>query len=137
MKVIIDTNVWISAYLKPNSTPGLIIANVESSRLLPVLSKQLLNEISDTLMYPKIKKHLDKTGVNPAQLTAKLDLYNIHSDADNPINIVRDHKDNYLLALLIESRANWLITGDNDLLVLQKEYSIISPTDFANKYLIF
>ena len=49
----------------------------------------------------------------------------------------RDKQDNYLLATLIASDAKYLITGDKDLLCLADKYSIVTPANFADKYLQF
>jgi len=49
-------------------------------------------------------------------------------------NLCRDIKDNYLLSLAIDSNADFLITGDNDLLVLEnvKKTRIVKFTEFEN-----
>jgi predicted nucleic acid-binding protein len=47
-------------------------------------------------------------------------------------NLCRDPKDNYLLSLSIDANAHYLISGDDDLLVLQQinDTSIVNFTDF-------
>ena len=52
------------------------------------------------------------------------------------VNICRDPKDNFLLALSIDGNANFLITGDKDLLDLKKfgETKIISIAEFLQDY---
>lgn len=47
--------------------------------------------------------------------------------------ITRDLKDDYLLAYAVVGEADYLVTGDKDLLVLEKigEVAIVSPADFA------
>jgi predicted nucleic acid-binding protein len=47
---------------------------------------------------------------------------------------VRDRKDDPILALLVESKADVLITGDKDLLVLADRYPILTPAEFWARY---
>ena len=55
------------------------------------------------------------------------------------IDLCRDPKDNKFLELVVSGKANYLISGDQDLLILNpfKEISIITPTEFMNIYLLF
>ena len=48
------------------------------------------------------------------------------------VNVCRDPKDNHILALAHEADANFIVTGDKDLLVLEnyKETKIVTPADF-------
>lgn len=54
-------------------------------------------------------------------------------DATSKVNICRDPKDNYLLSLAIDANADFIITGDNDLLILQtvRSSKIISYKEFG------
>jgi putative PIN family toxin of toxin-antitoxin system len=51
-------------------------------------------------------------------------------------DLCRDSKDNYLLSLAINSNADYLITGDNDLLILEgiSNTKIIKYIDFDKIY---
>lgn len=52
------------------------------------------------------------------------------------VNVCRDSKDNFLLSLSQDSKADFLITGDKDLLVLEKFKStrVLTISDFMNEY---
>ena len=54
----------------------------------------------------------------------------------NDIYICRDKKDNFLLSLAKDSKADYLLTGDEDLLVIQKfdDTEILSYTEFSERY---
>jgi putative PIN family toxin of toxin-antitoxin system len=64
-----------------------------------------------------------------------LDESSVYIDLKTKTNLCRDAKDNYLLSLAIDSDADFLITGDNDLLVLEnvRKTRILKFTEFVNR----
>lgn len=58
--------------------------------------------------------------------------YSIFIDVKSNVKICRDEKDNFLLSLAKDSKADYLITGDKDLLVLETidKTKILTITDF-------
>jgi uncharacterized protein len=82
---------------------------------------------------PKLKKYFSHK-----DLTKLLDNIQEHADfvfVTSEINICRDKKDNFLLALCEDGKADYLITGDDDLLVLKKHKrtSILKIADYLRK----
>ncbi len=63
------------------------------------------------------------------------DLYGKLIDVSVEINKCRDYKDNFLLSLAVESKADYLVSGDADLLVLKKikKTKIVSWNDFIKE----
>jgi len=63
------------------------------------------------------------------------DKYGKLIEVSSKINECRDSKDNFLLNLAVDSKADYLITGDNDLLIIKKikKTKIINWTDFTKK----
>jgi uncharacterized protein len=61
-----------------------------------------------------------------------LDTYGVMVDVKSTVNVCRDPKDNFLLALAQDSNAHYLITGDQDLLALKKfgKTSIITIAEY-------
>ncbi|MCC2624902.1 MAG: twitching motility protein PilT [Burkholderiales bacterium] len=137
MLVVIDTNVFISAIFKFAGNPANIVTNVFNGNLALALSYQQIMEIKNTLSYPKIKKLIRLTDTELADYIAEIELLGRIYDITNLILPVecRDKKDNYLLATLIASDAEYLITGDKDLLCLADKYPIVAPANFVDKYL--
>jgi len=60
------------------------------------------------------------------------DQFGVLIKVKSAVKICRDEKDNFLLNLSIDSKADYLISGDNDLLVLKQieKTKIITFTDF-------
>ena len=115
-KVIIDTNLWIS-FLIGKQSKSLKILLVEQT-IQPILSEQLLQEISLVSQRPKLQKYFPQSKVN--ELIDFLQIIGLSIDIRSEVLLCRDEKDNYLLALAKDSQADFLITGDKDLLVFQQ-----------------
>ncbi|MEB3311993.1 MAG: putative toxin-antitoxin system toxin component, PIN family [Snowella sp.] len=127
-KVIIDTNIWVSFLIGKqfDQLKELLI----NQTIQPIYSQQLLDELYEVTQRPKLQKYFrkDKTDSLIEFLKEIGELIQTKSE----ISICRDPKDNYLLALAQDSDANFLITGDQDLLVLEKfsRTIITSYSDF-------
>lgn len=57
LKVLIDTNVWISAFINPNGLPAKLMEAFLEGRFVPVISEPLLVEIRKVLGRPRIRRH--------------------------------------------------------------------------------
>ena len=110
MKVIIDTNVLVSAVLRGN-VPGLVLEFIVSeSECQWVASLEIIAEYLNVINRPKLK-------VPTAQIATWTDLITetVHVvEVITEVNFPRDQKDAMYLACAISSRANYLVTGDRD-----------------------
>ncbi|MBS1915743.1 MAG: putative toxin-antitoxin system toxin component, PIN family [Bacteroidetes bacterium] len=116
LKLIIDTNLWISFIIsnKQNLLDSLLFS--EEARLL--FSKELIAEIQQTITKPKLKKYF---GTNA--LEEMLSIFEPFIDfiqVESSVAVCRDPNDNFLLALAKDGKADYLLTGDKDLLELKK-----------------
>lgn len=115
-KIIIDTNVWIS-FLIGKNLKGLQ-KHIYSSTIKIIICDEQIQELITVFNKPKLKKYFSKE-----QILEFFDLLNeasINIKINTITHLCRDEKDNYLLSLAIDSEADFLITGDNDLLELVK-----------------
>ena len=130
-KIIIDTNIWISfligkelQYLK-----DLIV----NEKVKIITTDQLINEIRLVTSRDKLKKYF-----NPDKVSDLISLLDILADKikiKKTEKICRDPKDDFLLALSKESSANYLITGDKDLLDIKiyGRTKIVTAKQFKEK----
>ncbi len=116
IKVIIDTNLWIS-FLIGKQLLSLKHLLVEQT-VQPILSEQLLQEIILVTQRPKLQRYFPQSKVK--ELIDLLKIIGLSIELKSKVSICRDSKDNYLLALAKDSQADFLITGDNDLLILKQ-----------------
>ncbi|MBE9058309.1 putative toxin-antitoxin system toxin component, PIN family [Sphaerospermopsis sp. LEGE 08334] len=136
MRVVIDVNVWISALLW-GGVPSRILHLSRQKQLTIVVSQSLLEELENTLKRPKFQgqiKKQNRTIEYLMSITQGLSekCPNISLDVD--ISQLRDMKDYHILAAAVSAQADFLITGDQDLLVLNQfaEILIMTPADFLN-----
>lgn len=137
MRVLIDTNVFISYLLSPHSAgviQGIFRAWAEG-RFTLLLPELLLDEIMVTVTG---KPHLRKK-TSSEELKEFLDIIRILGEVISKVaepipKVTRDPKDDYLLAYALVGAADYLITGDEDLLALNQqiqEMTILSPREFS------
>jgi hypothetical protein len=127
-KVIVDTNIWIS-FLIGKNLKGLH-EYIDSQAIIIVTCNEQIQELAEVFKKPKIKKYF--TAEQIENFFELLDESSVKVDLKTKTDICRDLKDNYLISLAIDSNADFLITGDNDLLVLNKveNTSMIKFNDF-------
>lgn len=129
MKIIIDTNLWISFML------GRKVTTMRSLLTYPTLEiyvcRELLDEFYDVSSREKIRKY-----IRPEDLDDTLKLIHLYGKyvviRTQSKSKIRDEKDLYLLSLADTINANYIVTGDKDLLVLEKHNhtKIITITEF-------
>ena len=128
VKIIIDTNVWVS-FLMGRTLAGLE-CYIHNNHFQIVSCREQLFELQEVLYRPKMERYFSTQQINGMfELLAD---YALLIKILSKIDICRDAKDNYLLALAIDSNADFLITGDNDLLSIKQieTTKIISYKDF-------
>jgi putative PIN family toxin of toxin-antitoxin system len=115
VRVLIDTNLWLSFIIskKNYQIEQLVIQN----KIILLFSDKLLSEIDETINKPKLKKYFGNNalGIMLDSFAKHIELINVTSN----IAICRDPKDNFLLNLAIDGKADYILTGDKDLLVLE------------------
>ena len=83
-----------------------------------IFSHELLAELLEVSARPKLKKYFT---TNDRKLIFNIiECYADYVIVTSNVNLCRDVKDNFLLSLAKDSKADFLITGDNDLLVLKR-----------------
>ncbi|HAH55773.1 MAG TPA: putative toxin-antitoxin system toxin component, PIN family [Flavobacterium sp.] len=129
-KIILDTNLWISFIISDKLKSLDIILKENNVKFL--YSSHLLEEIDNVIRRPKFKKYFSES--NWYLLIELFTTYGIQIDVVSNLAICRDSKDNFLLNLAIDGKADFLITGDNDLLVLEKieNTRIVTFSDYIN-----
>lgn len=132
MRAVVDVNVLISGVLSAKGSPAEILRASRDGQFELVVSELLLAELKRTLAYPKLRKLIDPEKA-AAFASWVRDHRTVAEDPASPPPVgSRDPDDDYLLALAIDRRA-YLITGDQDLLVLGSDLPILTPAQFRVK----
>ena len=131
IKVIFDTNIWIS-YLIGRQL-GKLTELLSARKIELVLSEQLLTELTEVTSRKKFRRYFGKKEVN--ELLELMGILGTKYDVREYPDICRDVKDNFLLGLIRVSQANFLVTGDQDLLELNpfEETEIIEAKQLLEK----
>lgn len=128
LKVILDTNLWISFLItKDLSKLDEIIFSRQASL---IFSSELLEEFLEVAQRPKFRRFFSQNDIE--KILKTIEEYAEFVIVNSKTEICRDPKDNFLLSLSIDSKANFLITGDKDLLELNPfgTTSIVTISDF-------
>lgn len=135
LRLIIDTNLWISFIIsnKLNLLEPLLF--LENTRIL--FSGELIEELQATFTKPKLKKYFSENALQ--EMLAVFEPYIDFIVVESKVSICRDPNDNFLLALAKDGKANYLLTGDNDLLEIQQyeKTIIIKISEFLEQYKSF
>jgi putative PIN family toxin of toxin-antitoxin system len=128
MKVIFDTNVWIGFLI--GKRLSAVAEYIFNRQIIVVISEQLLQEIKEVTCREKLKKYFLEENV--LELLNLLEIIAEKFEVKPTYFICRDPKDNFLLDLIACSKADYLVTGDNDLLVLNpfEKTVILTPGKF-------
>ncbi len=128
LRIVLDTNVLVSGLAYPASIPGQTIAVWRQGGLDIVLSRYILDELV------RVLPNLPPVTLNEAEIRDLADSFMFQADIVEPDisqePALRDPADQQVLGTLLASQANYLITGDKDLLALKEKYAIITPSEF-------
>jgi hypothetical protein len=115
-KIILDTNLWISFLSSKNFIQ--IDELIENRRLILIFSNELIEEFIAVVSRPKFKTYFSKKDIE--KFLVYFEQFGELVEVKSDLKICRDEKDNFLLNLSVDSKADYLITGDKDLLILDK-----------------
>ncbi|MBA3005564.1 MAG: putative toxin-antitoxin system toxin component, PIN family [Proteobacteria bacterium] len=133
IRIVLDTDLFVSALLKPDSNPDIILHLVKDEKVLLLMSDSICHEISRVLTYPKIRKRLtvsDEELKNFVQLLGTVAI--ITPGTLNLPPIDADPDDTKYLVCAVEGHADYIVSGDHHLtdLVMYRGIRIVTPVDF-------
>jgi putative PIN family toxin of toxin-antitoxin system len=131
-RILLDTNVYISAILFKGK-PRIILQEVIEEKVTAFISKEILIELENTLTKPKFKLTNEFIQIVISEIR---DLTKLISTT--PLNNyldLRDRNDYHILEAAFSTDIDYLITGDKDLISLNKirEFKIVSPEEYLRQ----
>jgi len=129
-RVVLDTNVLISAVLQPKGPPRAAIDAVRTAGGILLFSDPTFDELRTRLERPKFDKYVSREG--RALFLVQLDAVSEWVAVTGATMGCRDPDDDKLLETAMMGEADCLITGDRDLLVMSPchDIPILTPVDF-------
>jgi len=132
-RFVVDNNILVSRLLAPNSIPAQALrVVVEKGKLL--ISADTLRELSVVLSRKKFDKYVSLE--NRQEFIQRLGVISELILIQTRIIICRDPRDNKFLELAVDGKAQIIITGDQDLLILNpfENIDVLTPRDFLLRY---
>jgi len=132
IRVVLDANVLVSGLAYPTGIPGQVVDAWLTGSLSVALSHYILDEMVRVL--PRVPANRRTQQEIRELADSFLGLAQIVIPDSEIESALRDPKDQLVLGTLRASRANYLITGDKDLLALSERYPVVTPAMFWAKH---
>jgi len=135
MRAVVDTGILVSALIRPGGTIGDILHALRDSRFVAIYSTAMMVEVTEVLSRPKIQA---KYHILPEDIAAIINLVRLRGDLVIPkqaVSACRDPKDNKFLEAALAGKADAVVTGDDDLLVLHpfEGMDILRPAELLTR----
>jgi putative PIN family toxin of toxin-antitoxin system len=118
MRAVIDTNIFVRAVIRPQGTAGPVLLRLRQGEHTLLYSRATLDELVDVLNRPRIR---DKYRLSDGDIQTVVALILLRGEVvgpAEPLSICRDPKDDKFLELAVAGKAGVIVSGDDDLLVL-------------------
>lgn len=134
LRAVLDANIFASALISPLGAPGKILKHfLEKKSFELVLAKEIVKEIRRCLFYPRVRKYINLKNEEIEQWILGIEWLADFAEGRLEKNIVKkDPDDDKYLAAAFEGKAQFVVSGDSDLLEI-KEYQgirILTPKEF-------
>ena len=113
--VLLDTNVWVSAFINPHGAPARLKEAWLAGRFDVVVSIPVLEEIADVLTRPRIQHKYGLTTEDIELFLRLLQERAVHADVTGRLCICRDPDDDLVLETAIVGGAQYAVSRDDDL----------------------
>ncbi len=132
MRIVIDTNILVSAILKDRDPEAVILFVAECDDMEWIVSSEIMTEYREVLSRPKFGLEADTLHA----WFSLLDRITLVWPVDLSIDFTRDQKDAKFLSCAIVAGADYFITGDRDFSQAQKLLSTTILSVYQFKTLV-
>ncbi len=132
MRAVLDTGVLVSGLIRKQGTTGEVLRVLREGRFTVIFTTPILVEIIDVLGRDPFRT---KYHIEPEDITALVNLVRLRGELVVPkqaVTVCRDAKDNKFLEAALAAKADVIVSGDEDLLVLNPlgDIPILRPAEF-------
>ncbi len=119
MRVVLDTNIWVSGMLW-RGLPWKVLRLAETHAVEPCMAPEMLAELANVLAYDRLRLRLDQLGVEPVELVAyAMSLSTLFDVPSGPPIVLDDPDDDVFLRCAATAGAIYVVSGDQHLLALK------------------
>lgn len=118
IRAVVDTNILIRAVIRPNGTVGPMIPRLARNEYHIIFSEILWQEFEDKMAQPRLRT---RYGVQDRDISRLYDTIVLRGTLVHPTRVItacRDEDDNRVLEAAVTGNAGYIVTSDQDLLVL-------------------
>lgn len=133
MRVVLDTNIFISALISRQGNPAKILDKWQKKEIEVVVSPAIIAEIYQVTGYERLQKKYQRIREEREGLVDELRKFATIVEPQQTLSVVlADESDNRYIECAVESGANYVVTGDPHLLTVNEYQGIlmISPATF-------
>lgn len=112
---VIDTNIWISAFINPRGRPARLIQFAFDGRILLGLSEPLIAEILQVLRRDRIRRRIARQDLEIQEFMDRVRRRSIIVQVGGGLRMCRDPKDDLVLETAIVGEAQYVVSRDEDL----------------------
>lgn len=112
---VIDTNVWVSAFLNPDGYPARLIRAGKDGMFFIVSALPLLDELQEVLRRPRIRKIRRVTDEDIARFVEGVAAVVQFVPVPGTLNLCRDPDDDIILETALQGKAHYVVTRDEDM----------------------
>lgn len=138
MRVVFDTNIFISMFIWRNKELEFLYNLFWQNKITVPVNIQIIQEITRVLNYPKFSIFLSKVNLTPEEIIGAItNNCLIFSSSEKPLKIIKDDpSDNIILDCASASGADFIVSGDKHLLNLKsfQNIPILTPRQFINRF---
>ena len=131
VRVVLDTNCFVSALLFTKGRLSALRTAWQAGRIVPVMCKETAAELIRVLAYPKFRLETDDVTALLAELLPYSETYSLRETSEEIVGLA-DAKDAVFVHLARQAKVKWLVSGDGHLLDLKTlvDVTVISSGDF-------
>jgi putative PIN family toxin of toxin-antitoxin system len=135
MRVVLDSSTLVSAFLSPAGTPAMLLSRAAEGAFALCISAEILTEVTRALSRERTRERYGYAAEEVERFAAMLvgaaELVSVLPDAPA---VSRDPTDDVILETAVVAKADLLVTGDNDLLILGEHQGvrIVTPRQFLD-----
>ena len=133
IRAVVDANTLISRIIPPLGAPAQIMHHWRRGDLLLLTSPALLDELRRVLEYPRIAERLGWPEEQRRQFVESFETLTLTTPGMLRLpGVTRDPKDDPVVACAVEGEAEFIVSGDRDLLVLgtYQQVRVVTPREF-------
>ncbi|MEM2905446.1 MAG: putative toxin-antitoxin system toxin component, PIN family [Candidatus Bathyarchaeia archaeon] len=137
LRVVLDSNVWVSASVW-GGLPARIVKAAEEGRIDALLSEEVLLEINRVLAYDRLRRLYEDAGLRKEDIIATIARIGKVTEVSTKLNVVQeDVSDNKFIECAVDGGANYIVSRDEHLLRLEKygKIKVLPVQQFAGRFL--